>query len=104
MTVKPNRPKTFQAGRGYTHADWDAVDSPEFTADDFARMKPAREVLPESFFEGLNEARKAGRPRVEKPKQAVTLRLDPDVIERFQQQGKDWRSRMSEALRKASGG
>lgn len=104
MTVKPEQPKTFQAGRGYTRDDWDAVDSPELTAEDFAQMKPARDVLPVSFFEGMKEARKAGRPRVEKPKQAVTLRLDPDVIERFQQQGKDWRSKMSDALEKASRG
>jgi len=104
VTIKPEQPKTFQAGRGYTRQDWDSVDSPELTAEDFAGMKPAHEVLPGSFFEGLKEARKAGRPRVDKPKQAVTLRLDPDVIERFQQQGKDWRSRMSDALAKASRG
>lgn len=102
MTVKPEQSKTFQAGRGYTRDDWDAVESPELTAEDFAQMKSAREVLPVSFFEGIKEARKAGRPRVEKAKQAVTLRLDPDVIERFQRQGKDWRSKMSDALEKAS--
>ena len=104
MTVRPKQPKSFEAGRGYTRDDWDAVENPELTAEDFTQMKPAREVLPEIFFKGLKEARKAGRPRVDKPKQAVTLRLDPDVIERFQQQGKDWRSKMSDALEKASRG
>jgi len=104
VTTKPDQTKTFVSGRGYTQRDWDAVESPELTEAEFAQMKPAKEVLPQSFFEELAQARKAGRPRIEKPKQAITLRVDPDVIERFQSQGKDWRARMSEALRKASGG
>ena len=44
-----------------------------------------------------------GRPRIEAPKVAVTLRLDPDVLDRFKASDKDWRSRMAEELPKAAG-
>jgi uncharacterized protein (DUF4415 family) len=44
-----------------------------------------------------------GRPKVEAPKIAVTLRLDSVVLEKFKASGKDWRSRMAEELRKSAG-
>ncbi|CAN7632538.1 BrnA antitoxin family protein [Pararhizobium sp. LjRoot255] len=67
-------------------------------------MKPAKDVLPSSFFQGLAEARRGrGRPKVEKPLVPVTLRVEPDVLEAFKATGEDWRVRMNEALRKAAG-
>ena len=44
-----------------------------------------------------------GRPKSAAPKRAVTLRLDPDVIERFRASGAGWQSRINAALRKAVG-
>ena len=44
-----------------------------------------------------------GRPPVEKPKQAISLRVDADVLDYFKASGPGWQSRMNEALRKASG-
>jgi uncharacterized protein (DUF4415 family) len=41
-----------------------------------------------------------GRPLSESPKQAVSIRLDPDVIEHFKQAGPGWQSRINAALRK----
>jgi uncharacterized protein (DUF4415 family) len=94
----------FAPGHGYSKDDWDGVDSPELTDEEIANMRPAKEVLPASFFEGLADARKTrGRPKVEKPLVPVTLRLEPDVLEAFKASGKDWRSKMNEALRKAAG-
>lgn len=99
-TTKPD----FEPGNGYSKEDWDAVDSPELTVEEIANMRPAKEVLPAAFFQGLTEARKTrGRPKVEKPLVPVTLRLEPDVLEAFKASGKDWRSKMNEALRKAAG-
>lgn len=43
-----------------------------------------------------------GRPKVERPKQQITLRLDADIIERFRATGPGWQARINEALRKAS--
>jgi uncharacterized protein (DUF4415 family) len=45
-------------------------------------------------------SRARGRPPSDNPKQAVSLRLDRDVIEYFKRKGPGWQSRMNEALRK----
>ncbi len=100
MTIK----KTFKDAHDYTKEDWEAVNSPPLTDEELARLKPAKEVLPASFFKYIaEERRKRGRPPIESPKQAITLRLDPEVVASFKAQGKDWRTRMSETLKKASG-
>lgn len=90
--------KGFQPGRGYTRQDWDDVDSPELTDEQIAQGKSFAEALPEL---AASIKRSRGRPRVESPKQAVTLRLDPDTLEKFKATGRDWRARMAEALEKA---
>ena len=41
--------------------------------------------------------RRRGRPQVPNPKQAVTLRLDPETVARFKAQGPDWRARIERA-------
>jgi uncharacterized protein (DUF4415 family) len=46
---------------------------------------------------------KPGRPPSENPKKQVTLRLDPDVLEKFRATGKGWQSRINAELRKALG-
>jgi len=104
MTTKRKTIKEFQEGRGYSKEDWDAVDSPPLTEEEISRMRPAREVMPEAFFEAMRELKRTrGRPKVAAPKQAVTLRLDPDVIQSYKNRGKGWRSIMTEDLRKAAG-
>lgn len=44
-----------------------------------------------------------GRPKSLAPKKAVSLRLDPEVIDKFKAEGPGWQGRMNEALRKAVG-
>lgn len=44
-----------------------------------------------------------GRPRADSPKVQTTLRLDPDVLERFKAEGPGWQSRINAALRRAVG-
>lgn len=96
-----SRTKDFQSGHGYTKEDWDAIDSPELTDEELARARPFKEVFPK-LAESIRRSR--GRPKVEAPKVAVTLRLDPEVISRFKKSGgRSWRSKMNEALRKAVG-
>jgi len=53
--------KTFQSGRGYSKDDWDAVASPPLTDEELAAMRPALEVLPEAFFDAMDERRRAAR-------------------------------------------
>lgn len=47
--------------------------------------------------------RRRGRPSIDNPKEAIKLRLDPDVITHFRASGPGWQTRMNEALRKAAG-
>ena len=44
-----------------------------------------------------------GRPKSQTPKISTTLRLDPDVLDRFKADGKGWQGRINAALRKAAG-
>ena len=66
-------------------------DNPEWTKDDFARARPAAEVLPGLIGEEAAQALlRRGRGRPQKPDRKVnqTLRLDPDVLEAYRQEGK----------------
>lgn len=44
-----------------------------------------------------------GRPKAAHTKVSTTIRLDPEVLERFKADGAGWQSRINEALRKAAG-
>ncbi len=70
-------------------------DIPEVTAADFARAKPAAEVMPE-VVAAMKRAR--GRPKLDRPKEHVTLRLDPEVVDAFKAQGPGWQARINAAL------
>ncbi|KPF46924.1 BrnA antitoxin family protein [Rhizobium sp. AAP43] len=92
----------FREGRGYTRADWDEVsDNPELTEEEIADLRPFREVFPD--LATAIDRKLAGRPKSETPKQAISIRLDAEVIARFKASGEGWQSRMNEALRKAVG-
>ena len=67
-------------------------DNPEWTAEDFARARPAVEVVPQIVrrYRGLQK-----KPR----KKLISLRLDPDVIEYFKRSGSGWQARINARLR-----
>lgn len=44
-----------------------------------------------------------GRPKLENPKQLVSIRLDKAVLERLRASGKSWQSRVNELLRREVG-
>ncbi len=68
------------------------------SSGEIARAKPFAEALPD-LAESIKRSR--GRPKVENPKEAVTLRLSPGTVERFKAAGDDWRARMAETLERA---
>jgi uncharacterized protein (DUF4415 family) len=43
--------------------------------------------------------RRGGRPKLEQPKVAVTIRYDAEVIAQFKASGEGWQTRMNNALR-----
>ncbi len=75
-------------------------DNPEWTAKDFAKARPAREVLPEIFGQKMAKdlLRPRGRPRVEFPKERINIRLSQEVIQHFKSAGKGWQTRIDDAL------
>jgi uncharacterized protein (DUF4415 family) len=75
-------------------------ENPEWTARDFARARPASEVLPAEVIAQFRN--KGGRPRIENPKQAVKLRIDADVLARFRESGPGWQTRINGILRAAA--
>jgi uncharacterized protein (DUF4415 family) len=77
-------------------------DNPEWTKEDFARARPAAEVLPEFIGKNATQElmrRSRGRPQKADKKVNQTLRLDPDVLEAFRQEGSGWQARINEILR-----
>lgn len=74
-------------------------DAPEATDEQLAQAKPFAEAFP-ALAETI---RKGGRPRAERPKLAVSIRLDQDVVDRFKASGPGWQSRMNDALRHSVG-
>lgn len=76
-------------------------DAPEATDAQLAQAKPFAEVFP-ALAEALRKSA-GGRPRLENPKVAVSLRLDREVVEQFKATGSGWQTRMNSALRQAAG-
>jgi uncharacterized protein (DUF4415 family) len=60
-------------------------DNPEWTAEDFARARPASELPPDMAA----AFRKSGRPPGSN-KQPVSLRLDKEVLDKFKATGPGW--------------
>lgn len=75
-------------------------DNPEWTEGDFARAKPASEVLGPELAAAM--VRKRGRPAGSTKadaKQQIALRVDADVLAAYKAGGPGWQTRMNEALR-----
>ena len=78
MSQPPRRPRTLNDAR--TEAE--------------AAFKKTTTKVPEEL------PKKAALPNV---KELVSLRIDQDVLEHFQESGPGWQDRINEALRKAAG-
>ena len=97
------KPAGYQPNPHYMEEDWDEVsDNPELTAEQLAALRPAHEVLPPALYEALARRRPGQRgPGKARPKVAVTLRLDPEIVEAFKAEGAGWQTRINETLKKA---
>ena len=76
-------------------------ENPEWTREDFAKARPALEVLAEVFGPTAAESIRRGRGRPAKVDKKVnqTLRLDADVLDAYRQQGRGWQTRINQVLR-----
>ena len=85
----------MSAKKSVSKTSWtDPDDSPELTEAWFEKA---------DLHDGETLVRRGGRPRKAAPKQAVNIRLDPDVVAHFRDGGPGWQSRMNAALRKVAG-
>lgn len=73
-------------------------DIPELTEAYFAAAKPLKEVMPE-IVAAMKRGR--GRPKVENPKERVSLRLDPKIVAAYKATGEGWQSRINDILARA---
>jgi uncharacterized protein (DUF4415 family) len=69
-------------------------DNPEWTVEDFARARPAEEVLSPEVLRAF----KGRGVQVGPKKIPVSLRLSRDVVTKFRATGKGWQSRMDGLL------
>jgi uncharacterized protein (DUF4415 family) len=77
-----------------TKAVWvDPDDAPELTQEwfDTADVYDGEKLI------------SRGRPKSLAPKKAISLRIDPEVLDKFKAEGPGWQRRMNDALRKAVG-
>lgn len=76
-------------------------ENPELTANDFARARPASEVLPALFGQTTADAmlKPRGRPKAVAAKVSLTVRFDAVVVDTFKATGPGWQTRMNSALR-----
>ncbi len=77
--------------------DWESVDVPELTDEDFAQAKPFKEVFPEQY----KAWKKLGRPSVESPKVHIGFRLAADVVQGVRATGPGYNARVERVLRDA---
>ena len=77
--------------------DWDAVDVPEATAEDFARARPFKEIFPEQY----KAWKRMGPPPVESPKVHISFRLASDVVDGIRATGEGYNARVEKVLRDA---
>jgi len=90
-------PKPERPALGFSQEDWEEVsDNPELTDDQLAALRPVSE-MPDHLRARLPK-RGRGRPKAEKAKVNVTLRLDPGILEAYKVGGPGWQVRMGAAL------
>ena len=84
-----------------TQATLKDPDSGILTDAEWKGARPASEVLSQIFPKPVADSllKQRGRPRKEVTKQAVSIRLSPEVIETFKSSGNGWQTRIDEALK-----
>jgi uncharacterized protein (DUF4415 family) len=77
----------------------DDPDNPEWTDEDFARARPASEVLGPAVAAALTRKGRPPKPLSERKAQ-VTMRFAPDLLKAMRASGPGWSARVEEVLRK----
>jgi uncharacterized protein (DUF4415 family) len=75
------------------------------TGDRIRRPIDSRQAAEAAFKKATTKPAEAppARPSVPNAKELVSLRIDRDVLEHFQESGPGWQDRINEALRRVAG-
>jgi uncharacterized protein (DUF4415 family) len=76
------------------------TENPEWTTADFKR---ATRLQGASLTETVATLRRGRGPQVKPKKVAISIRINPQIIEHFKAEGAGWQARMEKVLMKASG-
>jgi uncharacterized protein (DUF4415 family) len=88
----------MEKNRGRNHEIED--ENPEWTKEDFARAKPASEVLSPDLLAMLPKRKPGQRGKQVSPKkELVAIRIDADIVQRFRAHGRGWQTKMNSALK-----
>ena len=68
-------------------------ENPEWTEADF------KHALPFSGLPATLQTKLRGRPKAAVTKERITIRLSPEVVERFRASGDGWQTRVDAALK-----
>lgn len=100
---KPETPQTPQVAETAAIYTADPVDpdAPALSDAELAEFRPAAEMLPQILGAARADAlmKRRGRPASAITKAAISLRLDPDIVDAFRAGGDGWQTRMNDALR-----
>jgi len=64
-----------------------------------ALSDPDAAPLTDEEWQAVKPKLKRGRPMAAVKKERITIRLSPDVVERFRRTGQGWQTRVDEALK-----
>jgi uncharacterized protein (DUF4415 family) len=67
-------------------------EAPEWTDEQIAAA---------DVYQGGKLIRRGGRPKAERPRKAVSIRLPQDVLDHFRATGPGWQSRITEVLERS---
>lgn len=71
--------------------DWNAVESPPLSEEMLSRIKPVKESHPDI-------PKRVRGPQKTPLKIPVSIRLHPDIVEYFKEQGKGWQTKINNIL------
>lgn len=101
--MSANRPATPHTSADLIGAtDLAKVDAHEITAEEYEEIPELTDAMLDRATPGNGRdiaRRSRGRPRVDSPKEQVTMRLDADVLAAMRASGPGWQSRANDVLR-----
>lgn len=93
-TVVPTPEEDVEIDAGIAADD----DNPEWTEKDYARARPAAEVLGAEVVEALRRQPGQRGPQKSPTKERVSIRLSREVVDAFRATGDGWQTRVDEVL------